>query len=64
MPMPTPTGEVRTDIIATRVACPKFGRPALSSELYKYALNQSLYTSAAMLREKKIIIQQLKQLKN
>ena len=46
-----------------RVACPKFGHPALSSEFKNYALNTGCIAAVDMLR-KKNTIRKLKQFQN
>ena len=38
--------------IIERVACPKFGHPALSSEFYNHAPNTEFVAAVGMLRKK------------
>ena len=47
----------------TRVACPKFGHPVLSSEFYNDTLNTEFVAGASMYYEKKITIRKLNNFK-
>ena len=52
---------IKVLVTDSRVACPKFGHPALSLQFYNYALNTDFVAAVGILREK-ITIRKLKPL--
>ena len=50
--------------VINRIACLKFGHPALSSEFSNYALNTEFVSAVGMVQKNKITIRKLKELQN